>query len=224
MFEDSSYTMDELIRATGFTARQIRYYITRKLVPGAGERGPNVRYGQETLDHLQAVKQLKAMRVEPTGRALTLDEIQQTIMSLDSREDLQMVGAGMAIKMIDTDVTSIPISRDSSDHRMRCRELIDLELNDSVCREPQTQYYSEVESHLDEFDDLLHSLKATLADILENEEDNTQNLFAQTKAEEWRRLRIPDIEIQVRVTHDPSQRRRLERIMMVLERILDHGS
>ena len=72
---DQEYTIDDLEQATGFTKRQIRFYITKKLVPGAGDRGPNAVYSQETLLRLRAIAHLKDMRVPPTDRKMTLEEI-----------------------------------------------------------------------------------------------------------------------------------------------------
>ncbi len=37
--DDHTYTMEDLTRLTGFTARQIRYYITRKLAPAPASAG-----------------------------------------------------------------------------------------------------------------------------------------------------------------------------------------
>ena len=71
------YTLDELVDRTGFSKRQIRYYITEKLVPGAGDqRGPNAVYGEDTLRRLESIAVYKDMPVGPTHRAMTLAEYQ----------------------------------------------------------------------------------------------------------------------------------------------------
>lgn len=68
--------LDDLVRATGLTKRQIRYYITRGLVPGSGtSKGPYAAYPPETLERLLRIVDLKARPVGPTARRLTLEEI-----------------------------------------------------------------------------------------------------------------------------------------------------
>ena len=61
-----NHSLEDLADRTGFTPRQIRYYITRGLAPGAGTRGPNVRYGDETLRRLLLVARLKTLEIQPT--------------------------------------------------------------------------------------------------------------------------------------------------------------
>ena len=79
------HTLDDLARATGFSKRQIRFYITKKLVPGAGDsRGPNATYGEETLRRLQLIGVLKDLKIEPTGRTMTLDEIGHSLDTLSA--------------------------------------------------------------------------------------------------------------------------------------------
>ena len=66
---DKQYTLDDLVGRTGFSKRQIRYYITEKLVPGAGnQRGPYAVYGEETLQRLEKITILKGrQRARPGG-------------------------------------------------------------------------------------------------------------------------------------------------------------
>ena len=61
--------MDDLVDRTGFSKRQIRYYITEKLVPGAGnQRGPNAVYGEVTLQRLEMIKILKVQTINHKQR------------------------------------------------------------------------------------------------------------------------------------------------------------
>ncbi len=208
---DRTHTMEDLVRATGFSARQIRYYITRKLVPGAGERGPNVTYGPETLERLELVKRLKDVRVQPTGRPLTLEEIRVSIESLGDDGAAQMA-LGTELTVIDTDevrlespalmVSETPL--DWCDSLRRPRLMPDPEPQDLADLGP-----------------LLRDLESTLSDVLTDEPRNDRP--APAAAEEWRRVRIPDIEIQVRIPADAERRQRLERIRRVLERLLERG-
>lgn len=224
------HTMEDLTQATGFTARQIRYYITRKLVPGAGERGPNVTYGQETLDRLNLVKRLKQMQVQPTGRSLSLDEIGNTITSLGDEGTRQMIADGMEMSIIDTEgkETEDCLNAIAYDNAPRYSGLMqdlaidDLEADVYTCKlEPGVREDSQ--DDLGELGYLLRSLNETLSDILAKTTDETQNTPPQTGAEAWRRVRTPDIEIQVRVPDDRSRRERLERIRGILVQLLEHG-
>lgn len=100
----TEHTLDDLVQATGFSKRQIRFYITKQLVPGAGDsRGPNATYGQETLQRLRLIGVLKEKRIEPTGRAMTLDEIGHALDTL-SAEGIEALLAGRAeLAILDTD-------------------------------------------------------------------------------------------------------------------------
>jgi DNA-binding transcriptional MerR regulator len=102
--QDDGHTLDDLARATGFTKRQIRFYISKRLVPGAGDRrGPYTVYPAETLERLRAIKLLKDIRIEPTGRALTLDEIGHSLDTL-SPAGLDALLSGRAeLTILDTE-------------------------------------------------------------------------------------------------------------------------
>lgn len=76
--------LDDLVRATGFSKRQIRFYITKKLVPAAENRGPNAVYPQETLPRLLRIAELKRQRIGPARRRFSLEEIRH---KLDSGPD-----------------------------------------------------------------------------------------------------------------------------------------
>lgn len=74
------YTMDDLERESGVSARTIRYYISEGLLPPAYGRGPSAVYDADHLLRLQYIQQLKATR-------LPLGEIRERLNSL-SAEDL----------------------------------------------------------------------------------------------------------------------------------------
>lgn len=205
---DRTHTMEDLVRATGFSARQIRYYITRKLVPGAGERGPNVMYGPETLERLELVRRLKEVRVQPTGRPLTLEEIRVSIESLGDEGATQM-SLGTELRVIDTDEVRLESpAMMFSEHVEASRGSTFFKLS------PQTH-------DLADLGPLLRDLESLLSGITTDEPRNDRP--APAAAEEWRRVRIPDIEIQVRIPADTERRQRLERIRRVLERLLERG-
>jgi DNA-binding transcriptional MerR regulator len=97
-------TLDDLVRESGFSKRQIRFYITRRLIEGAGaSRGPNAVYGEETLRRLQLIRQLKEQRIQPTGRAMTLDEIAHALDTL-SPDGMDALLSGRAeLAVLDTE-------------------------------------------------------------------------------------------------------------------------
>lgn len=90
--QDIQFTLDALVRLTGFSKRQIRYYITEGLVPGAGEnRGPYAVYPPETLARLKRIAELKSRRVPPTGRRLTLREIAHELDAVREMPEIQFL-------------------------------------------------------------------------------------------------------------------------------------
>lgn len=74
------YTMDDLERESGVTARTIRYYISEGLLPPAYGRGPSAVYDADHLLRLRFIQQLKATR-------LPLGEIRERLNTL-TPEDL----------------------------------------------------------------------------------------------------------------------------------------
>lgn len=207
-----TYTLDDLAQATGFPPRQIRYYITRKLVPGAGERGPEARYGQETLDRLRLIVRLKEVRVQPTGRALTLDEIRETLDSLGEDGATMVLEHGVEMTLIDTEAR-----RQSEPGTLWKNEDI---MSDCLRVEsPRPFLYHDEPQDLGDLGPLLRSLRSTLAEALAMTED-PQDSPAPAAAERWLRARIPDIEIQVRAPDGRARRERLERVLRDLQRLL----
>ncbi len=63
------YKLDELARAADVSARTVRYYVQRGLLPPPTFRGPDTSYGADHLARLRRIKELQA-------RHLPLDEIQ----------------------------------------------------------------------------------------------------------------------------------------------------
>jgi Ca-activated chloride channel family protein len=79
---ERTYKIDELARAAGMSARTVRYYVQRGLLPAAAFRGKDTAYGREHLVRLQAIRRLQeaffpldAIAVELDGRSL--DEIER---------------------------------------------------------------------------------------------------------------------------------------------------
>ena len=60
---ESRYTIEELERLSGYTARTIRYYIARGLLQPAYGRGPTATYDRDHLQRLQYIELLKQERM-----------------------------------------------------------------------------------------------------------------------------------------------------------------
>jgi DNA-binding transcriptional MerR regulator len=79
---ERTYKLDELAHATGMSARTVRYYVQRGLLPPAAFRGKDTSYGHEHLVRLRAIRRLQeaffpldAIAVELGSR--TLAEIER---------------------------------------------------------------------------------------------------------------------------------------------------
>jgi DNA-binding transcriptional MerR regulator len=78
--EPYRYTMADLEKETGISARNIRYYITQGLLPSARGRGVGATYGPTHLLRLKAIALLK-------DKHTPLDEIRR---QLDGMRDTQL--------------------------------------------------------------------------------------------------------------------------------------
>lgn len=56
---DVTYKLDELARAAGTSARTVRYYVQRGLLPAPAFRGKDTAYGHEHLVRLRAIRRLQ---------------------------------------------------------------------------------------------------------------------------------------------------------------------
>ena len=70
--ERHRYAMAELVEETGFSARAIRFYITKGLLPPAHGRGPTATYDSGHLLRLRAIQRRRE-------RGLSLDEIKEDL-------------------------------------------------------------------------------------------------------------------------------------------------
>jgi len=72
----AEYTLEELAERTGISARTIRSYIEKGLLPGPGQTGPKARYGDQHLEKLRNILHLKDVR------SLKLDDIRQLLFTV----------------------------------------------------------------------------------------------------------------------------------------------
>ena len=216
---DKQYTLEQLEQRTGFSKRQIRYYITEKLVPGAGDqRGPYAMYGEETLQRLEMITVLKEQPMGPTGRAMTLAEIRH---SLDNLPDLPLSGSPVneSLSLREPEMRLFGLGDRASDYLKK--------LSDEV---PFSSVREEVPANMPMFnlssssgpvddnplDDLLQSLHSLLTDL----GSDTRFDSKISEGNSWRRITSPDVEIQVRTPDNLEAQKRLLQMALEMGRLL----
>lgn len=81
-----SYSLGELVEATGFDRRTIVYYIQSGLIPKVGRRGPHTRYPEECLTRLRFIKGVKQLQAEGRLLTATLAEMRRALTARDAAE------------------------------------------------------------------------------------------------------------------------------------------
>lgn len=94
------WKLDELAERAGVSARTVRYYVQRGLVPAPEFRGPDTAYGEEHLTRLKAIRALQE-------RHLPLDAIQEMLAPLPLAE-IARIGRGELPAGV---VVTAPLSR-----------------------------------------------------------------------------------------------------------------
>ncbi len=70
MDETPTWSVGEICKKTGLSARTLRYYEELGLLPGVGRRGARRSYGRDELERLRFIQRLKAL-------GLSLSEIKE---------------------------------------------------------------------------------------------------------------------------------------------------
>ncbi len=215
------HTLDDLAQATGFSKRQIRFYITKKLVPGAGDsRGPNATYGEETLRRLQLLGVLKDLKIEPTGRTMTLDEIGHALdtLSADGIEALLSGRAELAILDTDSRANLAPAAASQLEPLAHIVPIREWEappaMASAECIQPRMFVKEEEDGHPD-----LATLLLQLHDQLAELGSDTRFTGASGHPQ-WRRIGTPLVEFHVRQPDTPADRARLQAMARALGRLL----
>jgi DNA-binding transcriptional MerR regulator len=73
---EQRFTIEELERMSGYTARTIRYYIARGLLQPAYGRGPTATYDRDHMMRLQYIELLKQER-------MSLDQIREHLAEME---------------------------------------------------------------------------------------------------------------------------------------------
>ncbi|MBE0567781.1 MAG: MerR family transcriptional regulator [Krumholzibacteria bacterium] len=226
----TEYTLDDLVQATGFSKRQIRFYITKQLVPGAGEsRGPYATYGEETLRRLRLIGVLKDKRIEPTGRAMTLDEIGHALDTLSADGSEALLAGRAELAILDTDTgtrlaalealswggrAAPPTTPGSATIRewhaseTDARPALPAYRMEPTCSDPAEDATAAVTDQLERLRDLLAAAGADLP------------VAAAGGHPQWRRASSPLVEFHVRQPDTPADRARLQAMARALHRLL----
>jgi DNA-binding transcriptional MerR regulator len=101
---DEAYKLDELAKAAGTSARTVRYYVQRGLLPPPVFKGKDSAYGRDHLVRLQAIKKLQ-------GDYLPLDAIAAEL-------------EGKSIEEIESIAKSSPRPVPSPDVDVRPRQIV----------------------------------------------------------------------------------------------------
>ena len=83
MTSSRSYSLGELVVATGFDRRTIVYYIQSGLLPKVGRRGPHTRYPEECLTRLRFIKGVRGLQAEGRLLTATLAEMRRALAARD---------------------------------------------------------------------------------------------------------------------------------------------
>jgi len=77
MWEERTYTMEEIERETGLDRRTIAYYVQEGLLPRVGRRGPKTRYPRQFVDRLLFIQKIRGLQDRGQLGNYTLDDIRE---------------------------------------------------------------------------------------------------------------------------------------------------
>ena len=88
MVDQQSFGIGELAEVAGITVRAVRYYISLGLLPPPNEKGSSASYGDEHLERLHLIEELKERR-------LSLSEINRMLSTLSRREIAELISSAL---------------------------------------------------------------------------------------------------------------------------------
>jgi DNA-binding transcriptional MerR regulator len=202
------YALRDLVAMTGFSPRQIRFYITERLVPGAGDdRGPNAAYPQETLDRLTLIARFKAIPMPPANRTMTLEEIRRTLDGMAPEEirrraqvDAPPRQEAMPQKSMVFKAAAPPEAELTFEHRLSMPMLRD---------EPEPDVAGE------DIRPLLRQTERLMADVARHRAP-----WRRTPEDAWRCVKTPLLEIHVKEPAHERERSQLRRLAESLSQLL----
>lgn len=192
------HPLRDLVARTGFSPRQIRFYITERLVPGAGDdRGPNAAYPQETLDRLLLIARLKSIPMPPANRTMTLEEIRRTLDGMTPQEIQRQAQDGL----VGVSRMSPPASQ---------APLESFCLASSMLREEPAD--NRAEGHIRP---LLHQTERLMTDLARHRAP-----WRHTPQDAWRCVKTPLLEIHVKEPVHDRERTQLRHLAASLSLLL----
>jgi DNA-binding transcriptional MerR regulator len=205
---DGQYALRDLVALTGFSPRQIRFYITERLVPGAGDdRGPNTTYPQETLDRLKLIVHFKAIPLPPANRTMTLDEIRRTLDGM-SPEEIRRRAQGEEMPRVEMRALPSALFRSVApppDEPMEAYCLSSPMLDDGPGAGPDDP----------EIRPLLHQTERLMTDVARHRAP-----WRRTPEDTWRCVKTPLLEIHVKEPAHDRERTQLRRLAEALSQLL----
>ncbi len=96
-----TYTLDELVRAAGITARTARYYLERRVLPAPVHRGLHTTYTENHLLCLKAIRRLRSVE------RLQLDAIRKRL-SAASPEEIRSLAEAPSVERPGVPTVAIP--------------------------------------------------------------------------------------------------------------------
>ena len=87
--------LSDLATAAGVSPRTIRYYVTQKLIPSPGTRGPGTKWDRSLLDRLLLIKELQR-------KNWPLSEIRDHLRELDEEGVRQELGRPPELPLSDS--------------------------------------------------------------------------------------------------------------------------
>ena len=87
--------LSDLAAAAGVSPRTIRYYVTQKLIPSPGTRGPGTKWDRSLLDRLLLIKELQR-------KNWPLSEIRDHLRELDEEGVRQELGRPPELPLSDS--------------------------------------------------------------------------------------------------------------------------
>lgn len=92
-----SYSLAELVEATGFDRRTIVYYIQSGLLPKVGRRGPHTRYPDQCLTRLLFIKGVRGLQSQGQLLTATLAEIRRALAARDAAGIQDLLDRGLPV-------------------------------------------------------------------------------------------------------------------------------
>jgi DNA-binding transcriptional MerR regulator len=106
--DDLTYTLDEIVKRTGFDKRTTSYYVQKGLLPKVGRRGPKTRYPKVFLDRLLFIKMIREQQDRGEIGNLTLANIRDILDHVRPDTIADMVNGRESLHGVATQKMALP--------------------------------------------------------------------------------------------------------------------